>query len=64
MPCWHPPTAHAPESFTEVLIAVHGAPQAAEGFRTDTGIWWFSTGHEVPGNAVYAWTELPACPAL
>ncbi len=43
-------------------LAVHGAPQSAEGFRTDTGIWWFSTGHEVPRNAVYAWTELPACP--
>jgi hypothetical protein len=58
---WHP-VSHPPESFRDVLLAVHGEPTAAEGFVTDAGVWWYATGHEVPANAVYAWADLPDCP--
>lgn len=60
---WHAVNT-LPEPFDDVLLAVHGQSTAAEGFVTDTGVWWYSTGHEVPANSVYAWAEMPACPAL
>ena len=59
---WQPPSATAPEEFADVLMAVHGEAHAAEGFRDHCGTWWYSTGHEVPANAVYAFAELPDCP--
>jgi len=61
---WHNPATNPPAPLTDVLLAVRGEDLASEGFRTAEGEWIFSTGHAVDAACVYAWTELPACPAI
>lgn len=61
---WHNATTNPPERLTDVLLAVRGQREAAEGFRADAGDYYYSTGHAVAIAAVYAWSELPACPEI
>jgi hypothetical protein len=58
---WHNAKTNPPPEFEDVLLAVAGEPQAAEGNRQEVS-YWYSTGHLIIPGTVYAWTELPACP--
>ena len=61
---WHNAATNPPERLRDVLLAVRGKPESAEGFRAPAGDYIYSTGHAVPIGAVYAWAPLPACPAV
>lgn len=64
---WHNAETNPPEPLVDVLLAVEGETEAAEGFRvTDEDVsdhYEYSTGHTVE-KPVYAWAELPACPQI
>lgn len=61
---WKPVTLSDPEPGRDVLLAVRGESEAAEGFRVNKSIasFVYSTGHDVPAGTVFAWAPLPACP--
>lgn len=60
---WHNPASHLPPEVHDVLVAVRGEERAAEAFHI-AGEWTYSTGHSIDAGRVYAWAELPACPAI
>lgn len=61
---WRAVTLTDPAPGRDVLLAVRGEPEAAEGFRLGDSAeaFVYSTGHDVPAGSVYAWAPLPACP--
>lgn len=61
---WHNAKTNPPEPLTDVLLAVCGQTQSAEGFRLpEANRYVYSDGHDVTGD-VYAWAELPTCPVI
>ena len=60
---WHNAETNPPEDGKTVLIAVRGEPEAAEAFLLRAK-WIYSSGHDADVAKVYAWAELPACPAI
>ncbi len=60
---WHNPVTNPPQQAKSVLLAVIGETETSEGFLIG-GQWTYSDGHDVDAAKVYAWTELPACPAI
>lgn len=60
---WHNAKTNPPDAYRDVLVAEMGKDESAEGWIDMDGDWWHSTGHAVTGE-IYAWSELPACPAI
>lgn len=65
---WHNARTNPPSPLRDVLLAIRGEEQAAEGWRTThcsvADAYMLSTGHPVPAKMVYAWAELPAAPVI
>lgn len=50
-----------PDAEISVLVAVIGDDDSSEGY-TDGANWYYQNGTPIPGY-VYAWADMPACPA-
>lgn len=61
---WHNPETNPPPPLKDVLMAVRGEPEAAEGWMHHDNTWSYATGHFLEVGRVYAWAELPAVPSL
>lgn len=60
---FHNPKTNPPAPYKDVLLAVTGEEETAEGHLLPglPECWRYSTGHPVTAT-VYGWTELPKCP--